>query len=93
VRRLLRTHADGARHAALRAHWPQADAALEPLPGQRLSVGSTCTLRVLGGAVPGVAYLLEPDGIAVGSIELPTGEPGIEWLAPARGFMRRWGGG
>jgi len=91
VRRLLRTHADGSHDAALRAHWPHADAALEPVPGQRLSLGLSCTLRVLGGAVPGVAYLLEQDGIALGSTAVLTGEPGIEWLAPTHGFMRRSG--
>ena len=60
---------------------------LDPAPaGQRLRLGNTTTLRATAGG----GWLLEEEHTLIGdaALSLP-GLPGVEWLAPPRGFLRR----
>ncbi len=57
---------------------------------KRLQLGADCTLRRLDGATAGLAFVLEQDGIAiVDAAWAPEAVPGVDWLAPGRGFLRR----
>jgi hypothetical protein len=61
---------------------------------ERLQLGADCTLRRIDARAAGTAYLLEQDGILIADADWRApAAPGMRWLAPTRGFMRRIGSG
>jgi 8-oxo-dGTP pyrophosphatase MutT (NUDIX family) len=96
VRQLLVTRMQDARIEALRAHWPQAQCASAPAPGQVLEIGTDSRLRVGAVGMEHLGYLIEEEGIALGhapSFEAAGGGGGIEWLAPPQGFLQHLAAG
>jgi 8-oxo-dGTP pyrophosphatase MutT (NUDIX family) len=87
--------ADAAQMQALQALAPppvqqQLFTRRSPQAQARLQLGADCTLRTLDGASPGLAFVLEQDGIAIGDgAEAEPAATGVKWLAPTQGFMRR----
>ena len=96
VRQLLVTRMQDARIESLRAHWPQAQCASAPAPGQVLEIGTDSRLRVGAVGMEHLGYLIEEEGIALGhapSFEAAGSGGGIEWLAPPQGFLQRLAAG
>ena len=57
---------------------------------QRLQLGADCTVRRLDSAAAGLAFVVDQDGIAIADAAWSSETmPGVDWLAPPRGFMRR----
>jgi 8-oxo-dGTP pyrophosphatase MutT (NUDIX family) len=81
----------------LRETFPQAQVATAPPDGLR--VGAQATLRGLRSTgAAGLCWRLDEDAMLLGGdsvtlLATAQGTPGIEWLAPTRGFLVLCGGG
>jgi hypothetical protein len=86
---------DAAQRSALQSlELPTLQTSLSTRPGasapQQLQLGADCTLYGVDGGAAGQAFVIEQDGIAIADAAWSAqAGPGVAWLAPTSGFMRR----